>query len=257
MYKMIKKNLNNFLGLFSYKVSKINNLKPFIFFDEFNDFDNLLNDCSSESLNIGRERFLSLYEAINYVFKNNIEGDFVECGVYKGGSSMMMAHLINKTSSKKKLWMYDTFAGMALPDENDIDIKGVSAKKFLDKKIKKENNDDIWAFSSLEYVKKNINKTGINQDQCEYVIGPVEKTLKIKKPNRISLLRLDTDFYSSTKFELDYLYSSLSKNGIIIIDDYGHWKGCKKAVDDFFKQKKNFFFSKIDYSGIIGIKLED
>jgi O-methyltransferase len=254
---MIKKILNNFLGIFSYKISKIINLKPFVFFDEFKDFDDLLNDCSKESLNIGRERFLSLYESINYIFINNIEGDFVECGVYKGGSSMMMASLIKKTSSKKKLWMYDTFKGMTPPDENDVDLKGVSAKKFLETKKKIENDDDIWAYSSLEYVKKNIRRTGINEDQCEYIAGPVENTLKVHRPKKISLLRLDTDFYSSTKFELDYLYSILSKNGIIIIDDYGHWRGCKKAVDDFFKSKKNFFFSKIDYSGIVGIKLED
>ena len=254
---MIKKILNNFLFKFSYKISKINNETPLFFQDKFYEFETLFEKCSSQSLNISKERYLALYHAINYIFINDVEGDFVECGVYKGGSSMMMASLIKKISSSKKLWMYDTFQGMTPPDENDVDLKGVSAKEFLKKKEKIENDDDIWAYSSLEYVKKNIKKTGINDNQCEYVIGPVEHTLKIEKPNKIALLRLDTDFYSSTKFELDYLYSLLSKNGIIIIDDYGHWKGCKKAVDEFFKSKKNFFFSKIDYSGIVGIKLEN
>ena len=71
------------------------------------------------------------------------------------------------------------------------------------------------------------------------------------------MLRLDTDFYESTKVELEHLYPKIEKGGIIIIDDYGHWNGCKKAVDDYFSNKKNIYFNYIDYSGIIGVKTEN
>ena len=81
--------------------------------------------------------------------------------------------------------------------------------------------------------------------------------MQAKRPEKISLLRLDTDFYESTKAELENLYPSLQAGGIIIIDDYGHWEGCKKAVDEFFFNKKNIFFQQIDYSGIIGVKTKD
>ena len=80
--------------------------------------------------------------------------------------------------------------------------------------------------------------------------------MKVKKPKSISLLRLDTDFYHSTKAELQHLYNLISPGGIIFIDDYGHWKGCKLAVDQFFKKKKNILMLNVDYTGIIGIKLK-
>ena len=97
-------------------------------------------------------------------------------------------------------------------------------------------------------------KTGLNEKNIIYVKGLVEKTLDGNFPEKISLLRLDTDFYESTKKELEILFPKLQSGGIIIIDDYGHWKGCKKAVDEYFVNKKNIFFQQIDYSGLIGVK---
>ena len=172
---------------------------------------------------------------------------------------MMIAYSMMHLESleKKKLWLYDTFDGMPNPTKYDTNILNQNAKVELDKNKKSENKKDIWAYSSLEYVRKNINKTGIDSENVIYVEGLVEETLLNKHPKKISLLRLDTDFYESTKAELENLYPCLQEGGIIIIDDYGHWKGCKKAVDEFFFNKKNVFFQQIDYSGIIGVKTKN
>ena len=257
---MIKKIIKNFIILFFFEIKKINNKKDITFYIEnINLFNKFYKICEIESLNVSRDRFLSLFQSINYIYKNNIEGDIVECGVFRGGSAMMIALSMKQfeNTEKKKLWLYDTFEGMANPTKFDINILNQNAIEELSKNKKSENKKDIWAYSSLGHVKKNLSKTGINQENIIYIEGLVEQTLQAKRPEKISLLRLDTDFYESTKAELENLYPSLQEGGIIIIDDYGHWEGCKKAVDEFFFNKKNIFFQQIDYSGIIGVKTKD
>tara|TARA_Y100000816_G_C26037508_1_gene543267 strand:- start:352 stop:1128 length:777 start_codon:yes stop_codon:yes gene_type:complete len=258
---MIKQSIKKLLGLFSYEIKKIHKSNNLLFnSQQNNNFEHYYKLCEIESLNVSKERFLSLYLAANYIYKNNISGDFIECGVFKGGSAMMMAYAMQefdaKNKNNKKLWLYDTFEGMANPSEHDENI--LNQKAILElKKIKKaENRNDIWAYSPINYVNQNILKTGIVKSNVIYVKGLVESTLLNTKPDRISLLRLDTDFYESTKVELKILYPLLEKGGILIIDDYGHWKGCKKAVDEYFEDKKDIFFQKIDYSGIIGVKIK-
>ncbi len=254
---MIKKIIKLFLKSLSYEIKKIHQLDD-LTFDKKNKFffDKVLKICQSESLNISRERFLSLFQSINYIYKNEIDGDIVECGVFRGGSAMMIAHAMLKfnKNENKNLWLYDTFDGMSNPSDYDVNILNQNAKEEMKKTSKKENMKDIWAYSKLDYVKKNMIKTGLNEKNIIYVKGLVEKTLDGNFPEKISLLRLDTDFYESTKKELEILFPKLQSGGIIIIDDYGHWKGCKKAVDEYFVNKKNIFFQQIDYSGLIGVK---
>ncbi len=256
---MIKNIIKKILNFFSYEIKKIHNINVLDFdTSRSNSFEKYYNMCSSESLNISKERFLSLYQAVRYIYRNKIEGDFVECGVFMGGSAMMIANTMReideKNYFKKKVWLYDTFDGMPDADENDVNIDNQIASDFLKNSTKKENSKDIWAYSSLDYVKKNLKKTKLEDENIIIVKGLVEETLEKNKPSKISLLRLDTDFYQSTKIELDMLYPNLVVGGVIIIDDYGHWKGCKKAVDEYFNNKNNFFLQQIDYSGIIGIK---
>jgi len=256
---MIKKFIKTILKLFSYTIKKIHkqNVITFNIEDDVN-FEKYYELCKSESLNVSKERFLSLYQAISYIYKSKIEGDLVECGVFMGGSSMMMALCMKSHQKdlhdKKKLWLYDTFAGMANVSKYDENILNQKATEELFNLKKRENSKDIWAYSPLSYVKKNMENTGLNLNDIKYVIGLVEDTLEEKSPSKISVLRLDTDFYESTKKELEILFPKLQVGGIIIVDDYGHWKGCKKAVDEYFKDKKNIFFQQVDYSGIIGVK---
>ena len=256
---MLKKLIKYLLKLFSYTIKKVHKLNVITFNKEdAKNFESYYIICVKESLNVSKERFLSLYQAINYIYKSKIEGDLVECGVFMGGSSMMMAFCMKKfqdeISQKKKLWLYDTFEGMANVSKYDENILNQNATVELVSSKKKENSKDIWAYSPLSYVEKNMKNTGLNLNNIRYVKGLVEETLEKESPTKISILRLDTDFYESTKKELEILYPKLQVGGIIIVDDYGHWKGCKKAVDEYFKNKKNIFFQQVDYSGIIGVK---
>jgi len=256
---MLKKLIKKLLNSFSYTIKKIHKLNVITFSKEDDkNFEEYYKLCEKESLNVSKERFLSLYQAINYVYKSKIEGDLVECGVFMGGSSMMMAFCMKKLqdemSNRKKLWLYDTFEGMANASKHDENILNQKATVELFNSKKKENSKDIWAYSSLSYVKKNMKNTGLNFDDTKYVVGLVEDTLEKESPSKISILRLDTDFYESTKKELEILYPKLQVGGVIIVDDYGHWKGCKKAVDEYFRDKKNIFFQQVDYSGVIGVK---
>ena len=255
---MIKKMIKKIFDYFNFELKTKHNLNSLTFGSlDLAKFENLYQICEKESLNISKDRFLTLYQSISYVLNNDIKGDFVECGIFKGGSAMMMAFLLTDklySHKNKKIWMYDTFEGMANPSLYDENIDNQNAILELNNIQKKENANDIWAYSTLSYVKKNLEKTKINENKLVYIKGLVEETLHKKKPESIALLRLDTDFYQSTKIELEKLYPLLSKGGILIVDDYGHWKGCKKAVDEYFLNKKNIFFQQIDYSGIVGVK---
>ena len=141
---------------------------------------------------------------------------------------------------------------MSKPTDDDKTItSGEMAIKEWEKGQKKDFNE--FCFASLGEVKRNLFSTGYPKENIIFVKGKVEETIPKKIPKKISLLRLDTDWYESTKHELVYLYPKISKNGVLIIDDYGHWQGSKKAVDENFKNK-SILLSRIDYSGRIGIK---
>jgi len=193
-------------------------------------------------------KIFSLIKAFEYVNKFNISGDFVECGVYTGGNIMILKKLIEKNNLEKNIYAYDTFEGMTSPTSHDIKIDGtVATKKFL----KKKN----WSSCSLENVKKNFTEMDLSLNNVKFIKGKVEDTLKISTnlPNKISILRLDTDFYESTKIELEYLYPLVVDGGVLIIDDYGSWLGSKKATDEYFSKKINFMHF-VDHSARMIIK---
>jgi hypothetical protein len=198
----------------------------------------------------------SLIQSINHVIRNNVEGSFVECGIFRGGNIILMSKLLEKHKVEKNIFAYDTFEGMPLPGEDDLDLRGNSSiDKFLElKNYEKEGSQ--WCYCNIQDVKSNIKKFNINYlKNINFIKGKVEETLLDVKnlPKKISLLRLDTDFYSSTKIELNILFPLLEKNGILIVDDYGHFMGAKKAVDEFFYEKKAWFH-RVDYSTRLLIK---
>lgn len=174
------------------------------------------------------KRMQRLHESINYLNKNKIEGAYVECGVYKGGSVMNMA--LTQLNFKKMvhIYLYDTFEGMTSSGEFDINHRGVLASRILKNPSKK-------CICSLEEAKKNLKLTGYPKEFLHFCQGDVAITLKQQVPEKIALLRLDTDWYESTKIELESLYPKLVKGGVLILDDYGYWRGARKATDDYFK----------------------
>lgn len=203
------------------------------------------------------ERVYALKNAITYIIKNNIKGDFVECGVWKGGSCMLMAKtLVNEEEKERKIWMYDTFDGMTEPTEDDSEIEtNISGSDLLKNTPKNTDKFNMWAYAPLEMVKKNMKKTMFPEERIHFIEGKVEDTLSKTKPQNIALLRLDTDWYESTKCELEQLYPLLSIGGVLIIDDYGHFSGAKKAVDEYFsKTNVKPLMNRIDYTGRLIIK---
>ena len=202
------------------------------------------------------ERMYSLYKSTEYVLNNNIPGEIVECGVWRGGSSMVCAFTMMKMQSMdRKIYMYDTYSGMSEPTEKDVDFEGNSSIKKWKKMDR--NNHNKWDYASLNEVKNNMQTTNYPDENIIYIKGKVENTIPEKIPEKISILRLDTDWYESTYHELIHLFPRLSKNGVLIIDDYGHWQGSKEAVDNYIEENKvKILLNRVDYTGRIGIKTE-
>ena len=197
----------------------------------------------------------AIVQSIKHIKNNSIKGDLVECGVWKGGNLILFKKLIDQYKLDKIIFAFDTFEGMPKPSSEDYDLKDIEAEKIYNSY---KNKDIKWCYSALEEVKENIFKFYPNsKESFKFIEGKVENTLNKPEnlPDEISLLRLDTDFYESTKIELEILYPKLSSGGVLIIDDYGHWKGSKKAVDEYFNLKESFlWFHRIDYASRLYIK---
>jgi O-methyltransferase len=196
------------------------------------------------------QRCYALYNAVNYIIKNNIPGDFAECGVWRGGSSMLIAYaLLQRGVTDRKIILYDTFEGMTKPGENDGSFEKSEWER---NKIDEQTNK--WCLASKEETQKNMYGTGYPTENIELVKGRVEDTIPMHSRSQIALLRLDTDWYASTKHELVHLFPLLEKKGVLIIDDYGAWQGAKKAVDDYFAGSDYTFLHRIDWTGRLLIK---
>jgi hypothetical protein len=189
------------------------------------------------------EALAQLSRAVEYLILNRIKGDLVECGVYKGASVICMIRTLQSLSvSDRKIWLYDTYEGMPEPEEidqfyatNEVHDGGLKTWALLKREDGSKGSD--WVYSPLEEVQHNVSLTQYPPDHLKYVKGLVEDTIPNEIPNEISLLRLDTDFYKSTKHELEHLYPRVTSGGVIIIDDYGAYQGSQKAVDEFIKEK--------------------
>lgn len=229
---------------------KIELLQPLAMEDEFLVLQTKVKAYTMTSI----ERQYALYQAVRYVLTARITGDFVECGVWKGGSSMLMAcTLLEHGVSDREFYLYDTFAGMSEPTEKDVNVKGTVAKaKWA---ALSSGNINTWDYASLSEVRQNVFSTGYPANNIHFIEGKVEDTIPRTIPDKIALLRLDTDWYESTLHELEYLFPRLVPGGVLIIDDYGHWQGARQAVDEYFKKNNvRMLLNRIDYTGRIGVK---
>lgn len=220
--------------------------------DEFLEIYNQCKDYTMTSI----ERMYALYCAGKHIIKSGLSGDFIECGVWRGGSSMLLAHILVRNSIlNRKIYLYDTFEGMPRPNDIDVSLIGDQASTIFE--VTNTGTDSsTWCFASIDEVRDNILSTGLKEGQFKLIKGKVEETIPTVLPeNGISLLRLDTDWYSSTKHELNHLYPLVNKGGVLIIDDFGHWEGAKKAVLEYFANNPQILLNRIDYTGRIGIKI--
>ncbi|MCU0431813.1 MAG: TylF/MycF family methyltransferase [Cytophagaceae bacterium] len=201
------------------------------------------------------ERMYALYHSVCYLVQHKIQGDIVECGVWRGGSSMMIALTLKALGdTNRRLYLYDTFEGMSEPTELDKTKDGENAAELLQKNVNNKENS-VWCYAGLEDVKQNMNRTAYPAAQIQLIKGKVEDSIPGTMPASLALLRLDTDWYESTRHELLHLYPLLCNKGVLIIDDYGHWEGARKAVDEYFANQP-VLLNRIDYTGRIAIKVE-
>ncbi len=202
-------------------------------------------------------RVWALIRAVDYLDENKIAGDFVECGVWRGGSAMaMMLACQGDGQQARHVWLYDTFEGMSPPTDLDFEIQSDRSTSEILAKIPFSEASRMWGYSPRDEVKSNVSSTGYPEERVTMVEGDVVETLRSTTPERIALLRLDTDWYESTLAELEVLFPKLVPGGVCIIDDYGHWGGSRRAVDEYFAgQSVKPMLSRIDYSGRMLVKI--
>jgi hypothetical protein len=223
--------INRLIQLTGYQIIRSDKYHSDAIIDSDAQFQRIYNLCKEYTM-ISRERCYSLYTSTMYAAKN-MKGDFVECGVWRGGAAMIIAHtLIELGVTNKKIYLYDTFEGMDEPTDKDTHVanKNLTARSLWLKNKKANHNE--WCYASFDEVKKNMESTKYPKNNIVYIKGKVEDTIPDTVPRLISVLRLDTDLYESTKHELEYLYPKVENGGVIIFDDYGTWGGSKLATDE-------------------------
>jgi hypothetical protein len=163
--------------------------------------------------------------------------------------------LMKLGSRNRDLFLFDTFEGMSEPTSEDVTAVDRTPASILLKRNKRERSH-IWAYAPLEDVKDNLQATGYPSERLHFIKGKVEDTVPIYAPDKIAILRLDTDWYESTKHELEQLYPRLASGGVLIVDDYGHWQGARKATDEYFSRPgiDAVLLNRIDTTGRIAIK---
>jgi hypothetical protein len=187
--------------------------------------------------------------------QGDIPGALVECGVWRGGSMMAAAlALLQMNRTDRALYLFDTFEGMPPPDEQDVTLHGEAASAIL-QNPRHPRFRNVFAYATLDEVRANMQQTEYDQTRIHFIQGKVEDTIPEQAPETIALLRLDTDWHESTWHELEHLFPRLSPRGVLIIDDYGHWQGCRRATDEYFaRENLPILLNRIDYTGRIAVK---
>jgi len=188
------------------------------------------------TLREGLDATYALFQAIKYITLNKIEGDIAECGVWRGGSMMLMALALRHFGdTQRSLYLYDTFDVMTRPGDRDIDFDGNAMKTVWSQAAR--DGKVIGYGGPVDTVKFNLQATGYPMTQMHFIVGDVLQTIPAQMPPRIALLRLDTDWYESTLHELKHLYDRIVPQGVLIIDDYGWCQGARQATDEFFRER--------------------
>ncbi len=231
-------------------------LEYFDISDEF--FVSLIHKVNPHTLTFasGVEAPWALYQSIEYIVRHRIPGDIVECGVWSGGSMLLAAHaLLHFGDTSRRIWLYDTFAGVPKPEPVDARWDGVPALPTWEHHNKTGGR---WGYGGTqEHVREVVCSSGYPADQFVFVEGMVEETLPATRPEVISLLRLDTDLYRSTYLELVHLYPLISAGGLLLLDDYGGYQGVRVAVDQYFEETRQpIFLSRISAGGRLAVKLQ-
>lgn len=186
-------------------------------------------------------RLRGLYRALRDVVSRDIAGDVVECGAAQGGSAALMALTLRQLQSRRKLWLFDTFAGLPAPSSQDPDFE--FADLFTGTCV-----------GTLNDVRELFQRLDVLED-VEFVKGLFQETLPVSRIGEIAVLHIDGDWYESVKVCLECLYDKVVPHGVIQLDDYGYWQGARKAVDEFLEERGiHVPLKRLDYSGRFLIK---
>jgi O-methyltransferase len=181
-------------------------------------------------------RLKGLYDGVQYVVRHDIPGDLVECGCARGGSAALMALTLRQLASRRQIWLFDTFEGLPAPtsDDPDYEIADLFTGGYV---------------GTVDEVRKLFERLQVSTG-VQFVKGLFQNTLPFTQIGRIAFLHIDGDWYESVKACLENLYDHVTPGGIVQFDDYGYWKGARKAVDEFL-QKRGIRESlrRLDYSG--------
>ena len=200
----------------------------------------------------GNGKLHALITATRYVHRFQVPGSVVECGVWRGGSMHAVARTLTALGAQDRdLYLYDTFEGMTEPGDKDRRHDGKPAAQILDGTDKTAR---VWAVASLEDVQAGFATVPYPSERVHYVKGPIEQTIPAQMPDQIAILRLDTDWYESTAHEFEHLYPRLVSGGVLMIDDYGFWKGSREATDEFMERTgERLLLVRMD-SGRVAVK---
>ncbi len=194
------------------------------------------------------ERLGALRSAVHRIVDTEVPGGFVECGVWRGGSMMAVAlSLLEKGVTDRDLYLFDTYGPIPAPTGKDVDVHGVDAVHAWSAYM------EAQPFTPVEEVRANLASTGYPMDRVHTVAGLVEDTLPSQAPEQVAMLRLDTDYYTSTKHELETLWPRVPSGGFLLVDDYGHFQGARQAVDEFFGDRPPYLH-RVDYTCRLVIK---
>jgi O-methyltransferase len=208
----------------------------------------------------GEARLQAVIDGTRHCVRRGVPGAFVECGVWRGGSVLAMILTLQEQGVQdREMHLYDTFEGMTKPTQHDVSAQGRPALDTWTEAAQKGHRPWPEVFGGDAFdegdVRRTLTGTGYPTERLHLVRGPVEETLPDQAPERIALLRLDTDWYESTRHELRHLYPRLVDGGVLIIDDYGHWEGCRQAVDEYFSiEAPPILLCRSDYTGRIAVK---
>jgi len=218
-------------------------------------WDLIIGIHSSQLTMVSLERLIATANSAIYVCKNNIPGAFVECGVWRGGNAILASKIFEYFGKGNKVYLYDTFDGMVPPTDEDYSQVIGSAEEIF---ASKEANGEKWCLASVDDVLENFLQFCVSLSNVVIVKGNVLETLGFSQnvPDQIAILRLDTDWYESTKHELHILYPLVVSRGIVMFDDYGFWGGHQKAIDEYFLERElNPHMSYVDESCRLIVKL--
>jgi hypothetical protein len=207
-----------------------------------------------------QDRLVACIDSVRYCVARGVPGAFAECGVWRGGSVLAMILTLQELGAEERdIYLYDTFEGMTEPTEADTSPYEQSALATW--RDAEQSGERAWQgyfdpeLFNEQQVRETLVATGYPESRLHFVRGKVEDTLPAGAPERIALLRLDTDWYESTRHEMEHLYPRLERGGVLIIDDFGHWDGARRAVEEYFAGHPPLLLSRIDYTGRIAVKV--